>query len=240
MLDRRSPLPLYYQIKERLLRELPEPGMQLPSEHELMARFKVSRMTVVQALKALAGDGMIHRIQGKGTFVAPGKFQQQLARMSGFTEELLRKGYVPRTRLLSFGDIPAPPRVATQLNLAPDEAVWRVVRLRLIGEGPVAHQVAYLPVHLCPTLTAEGLDQSLYAVVKERFDLIPARAWETYEAKVAGNDTIAQALGVPPGAPLLESLRVTCGPDDTPWEYVHSHIRGDRYVLNVELRGNGR
>lgn len=69
MIDRNSPLPYYHQIREQLLRELPAPGRQIPSEHDLAVRFSVSRMTVVQALKAREHDGMITRIQGKGSYL---------------------------------------------------------------------------------------------------------------------------------------------------------------------------
>ena len=50
-----------------------QPGDRLPSEPELVARYKVSRSTVREAITALAQEGILYRIQGKGTFVAEAK-----------------------------------------------------------------------------------------------------------------------------------------------------------------------
>lgn len=236
MIDRNSPVPLYHQIKERLRQELPAPGQQLPAEHELVQRFGVSRMTVVQAMKALEREGIIERIQGKGTFVAPPKFEQRLAHLHGFTQELQRRGMTPRTQLLSLDKCQAPVRVANDLRLAPGEPVWKIARLRLTEDGPIGLQIAYLPVRLCPDLTADGLTGSLYAVVKARYGLVAMRAQEFYSAAVAGKDQIAHHLGIHHGAPLLEARRITYGANDVPWEHVHSFLRGDRYILQVDLR----
>lgn len=48
-------------------------GDRLPSETELVARYKVSRSTVREAITALAQDGLLYRVQGKGTFIAEAK-----------------------------------------------------------------------------------------------------------------------------------------------------------------------
>jgi GntR family transcriptional regulator len=237
LIDRTSPLPLYYQIKERLLEELPHPGEQLPTEQDLTARFGVSRMTVVQALRELEQEGVIYRIQGKGTFVAPRKLEQRLALLRGFTEEMQTRGMTPVTRLLSLEQVVPLSRVARELDLAPGDLVWKVARLRLAGQEPIAVQTAYLPVRLCPDLRPESLDGSLYAVLKERYGLIPVRAREMYEASVFGSDHLSRLLGVQAGAPLLQVVRITYADSamDRPFEYVSSQIKGDRYMLHVEL-----
>ena len=71
--DRESPVPLYYQIKE-ILRQSIVTGIysvedKLLSEHELCRKWQVSRITVSRALKDLENEGLIYRDQGKGTFV---------------------------------------------------------------------------------------------------------------------------------------------------------------------------
>ena len=54
-IDRQSPVPLYKQIKEILIKELQaaaiETGRPFSTEHELVERFHVSRAPVRQALK---------------------------------------------------------------------------------------------------------------------------------------------------------------------------------------------
>ncbi|WP_368497019.1 GntR family transcriptional regulator [Herbiconiux sp. A18JL235] len=71
--DRSSPLPAWAQV-HRDLRGLIDQGMpvgmQLPTENEMASIYGISRITVRQALAALAEDGYVERRQGTGTFVA--------------------------------------------------------------------------------------------------------------------------------------------------------------------------
>jgi GntR family transcriptional regulator len=71
--DRKSPLPAWAQV-HRDLRSLIDQGMevgrQLPTENEMASIYGISRITVRQALAALAEDGYVERRQGTGTFVA--------------------------------------------------------------------------------------------------------------------------------------------------------------------------
>lgn len=76
-LDRRSSVPLYYQLQELLHQQIAsgrfKVGDALPSEGELCRLFGVSRIVVRQALQVLVDDGEVVRMQGKGTFVSEPK-----------------------------------------------------------------------------------------------------------------------------------------------------------------------
>ncbi|MGO4373752.1 GntR family transcriptional regulator [Paenibacillus sp. MCAF20] len=58
------------QIREKIISGRLRPSDRIPSEQELMDEFKVSKITVKNALTELADEGLVTRIQGKGTFVA--------------------------------------------------------------------------------------------------------------------------------------------------------------------------
>lgn len=68
-------LALYKQIQEHIIDKIQSgqlrPNDRIASEQELMNEFNVSKITVKNALTALADEGIIIRIQGKGSFVAP-------------------------------------------------------------------------------------------------------------------------------------------------------------------------
>ncbi len=71
----RSRLPLYLQLAAEF-RSCIDSGVwsaadRLPSLETLMESYKVSRMTLRQALSVLESEGLIRRARGKGTFVEP-------------------------------------------------------------------------------------------------------------------------------------------------------------------------
>ena len=57
-------------IRESVLSGDLKPGDQLPSEPEMIRQYHVSRGTIREAIVSLVHEGMLYRIQGKGTFVA--------------------------------------------------------------------------------------------------------------------------------------------------------------------------
>lgn len=85
-LDRRSFVPLYYQLQELLKEQIEsgvwKPGDSLPSEPELARAFQVSRVVVRQALAILEDDRQIVRIRGRGTFVAQPKLDYRAGGLS--------------------------------------------------------------------------------------------------------------------------------------------------------------
>jgi GntR family transcriptional regulator of arabinose operon len=76
-------IPLYIQLRtfvlEQIQQHLWQSGDRLPSENELANQFGVSRITVKNALKTLVKEGLIYRVQGRGSFVtAPGSGEPTL------------------------------------------------------------------------------------------------------------------------------------------------------------------
>jgi GntR family transcriptional regulator len=239
MLRREGPLPLYYQLKTVLLREIKggrwQPDAQLPTESELARRFGVSKITVRQALRELVGDGLIRREQGRGTFVERRRFQQGPRELTSFTDEIRSHGLVPASRVLEQGESAAPPAVATALSIAQDARVFRLRRLRLANREPMGVQTAYIPLDLVPgiaEITFAGA--SLYDVLESRYGLFPATARETYRVTVVKRD-IAALLRVSARSPAMSAERVTLLADGRPLEFVQSLMRGDRYSVAIDL-----
>lgn len=73
IVDKRSPIPAYVQLAQILGRRISSgiysPGSRLPSEAEIGKSFKISGLTVRQAVKTLVDEGLVERVQGSGTFV---------------------------------------------------------------------------------------------------------------------------------------------------------------------------
>ena len=112
-LQRDSAVPLYAQL-EAILRaqsatEEFVPDQRIPSENELNRMYGVSRMTARGVLTTLVNDGLLFRVPGKGTFVAPLKINTVSPAYRGIREQLEGMGYETSTQLLgaTVEDVPA-------------------------------------------------------------------------------------------------------------------------------------
>ena len=238
-LQRQHPVPLYQQIQASLRAEI-ESGhygthQRLPSERELSDQFGVSRMTVRQALDALSQEGLIYGRVGKGTFISEPKIDQQLARLTGFSEEMSRLKQSPASRVLKFVAISATKDVAAALQLAPKARVFNLIRVRLANEQPLAIEHAFFPAHLCPEFLVHDFStESVYDVLRKQYAWRLVRAQQTVESRLASDDEL-KILGMKRPAPILAMTRITMVEQGFPIEYVRSAYRGDRYKFTALL-----
>lgn len=238
-LQKGLPIPLYYQIKTRLLEQIEtgqlKPGDRVPSERELTERFGVSRMTARQALVEMETQGFLVRVQGKGTFVATPKLEQPLVMLTSFTEDMRRRGLEAGARVLSAGEVPAGRRLSQALGIAETDPIYRLERLRLAGGEPMALETSHLnPVYFPGLLELDFEHVSLYQILRERFDIRLVRATQSLEA-VPADSRQAEILHVREATPLMLMERTSWDQYDRPVEMVRSYYRGDRYRFKTEL-----
>jgi GntR family transcriptional regulator len=235
-----SPLPLYFQLKELLRQEIEsgrwQPGQRIPSEAELCQAFDISRSVTRQALRELQYQGLLYRERGKGTFVAQPKISERLMQdLSGFYEDMVAKGLTPVTKVLRQEVQPADRKIASYLQIGPGDKVIAIERLRSVGSEPNHLVTTYLPYNICPDLIDEDLStQSLYALLEEKYGFELSHGRRTIEA-VAANQYEAQLLGIAEGAPLALLDSVSYLNDGRPIEYFHGVHRGDRSRFDVEV-----
>lgn len=236
---RNQGIPLYHQLKTMLREQIREgllqPGQRLPSEDRLAASYHVSLITVRRALADLAAEGLLRRIQGRGTFVAQPALSQGPRELTSFSEEMRRRGLEAASRVLEQSVVEADEEVAGALDLPIGGAVLRLRRLRLAGSEPMGLQTAHVSLALAPGLEKENFERaSLYEILSLRYGIVPARAREVH---AAASLTPAQArlLGQSRGAAALAVTRTTWDREGRPFELVHSLMRGDRYQVVLEL-----
>ena len=228
----RSRTPVWAQIEERLAARMDTgdlaAGERLPPERELAEWLGVSRMTVRQALGALAARGLVERGVGRGTFVrAPGKVVHDLGGALGFTERLGRQGIAAGAEVVSTGEEAAPGAVADALELEPGAATLRIQRVRSAAGRPLALEDSWLPAVRFPGLLERDLGGSLYALMRDGYGLEPTEAVERLEPVVARAHE-ARLLGLPEGAPLMLVERLARAPGGVAVEFARDRHRGDR------------
>lgn len=240
-LNRKSKVPLYHQLYS-LLRdaiisgEMP-PGTMVPPESELQERFRVSQITVRQALDNLVKEELIFRQRGRGTFVAQPKIETGLTRIISFTEDMQQRGFRPGSRVIYSGIDQASAVVAEKLRIPLNAEVARLNRLRYADDEPLSIEESTLVHRRCPgVLDADYEVNSLRESLQQRYGLLITRAKQSIKAI---NATLEQAryLSITPGDALLALERVSFSQDDLPLEYLKIYYRADRYVLFTDLQG---
>ena len=216
-------------------------GTPLPPERNLAVDLGVSRVTVRAAYRSLVEEGLVEVRAGSGNYVRQltKSFEQPLWRLSSFSDDMAERGAPASNRVLSLIEGQALPREAALLEIAERAPVFRLRRLRIGGERPLAVETAVLSrARTAPrrgfTLTALDVGQgSLYAFLAAR-GLAPVRAVQRMRA-VELPDEEANLLQVQPGSAGMFTERVAFLGDGKPIEYTFSHYRGDAYEFVAQM-----
>lgn len=193
------PLPVYMQIAELLARQIKagywRTSERLPPEAELAQTLSVAIGTLRKGLALLEQQGVLERIQGSGTYVRRVEGTQQIYEL--FRLELTHGPGLPTAQVLDLSRHPRPPDVPV---LGPDAAApcWRVRRLRLLSQVPVALEEIWFDASASPGLKAQELGDSMYLFYQQRFKLWIARVEDQIAAGPAP-DWAGAPLGLRPG-----------------------------------------
>jgi len=208
-----------------------QPGDKLPSEQELAAEYQVSNMTVRRALDVLSTAKRIVGIRGRGIFVAQPSLTKQMT-LASFTESMRAAGMAARAEVLSMSMQVASDSVAERLDLPPGSQVLLVDRLRFGDDTPLSVDRTALPASRFPGLLGHDLSGSLYALLRQKYDVELTRA-ESRIAAVTPSDADAALLRVPVSSPCLRVRARGMDADGQIIEATTSLYRGDLYELNV-------
>ncbi|MGO1974804.1 MAG: GntR family transcriptional regulator [Propionibacteriaceae bacterium] len=238
-IDKRSPIPFYFQLKTLLRKEIVEqsmePGDRLSGDHQLCERFGVSRTVVRQALTELEYEGVLERVRGRGTFVAAPKESQGLVQsLRGLHQDVALHGHRLRSDVRRMERVLADDALAADFGVEPGTELVQIERLRHINDVPWVLTVTYLPVDLVTDLTEDDLRTgSLYAWLEERGVRL-VRSHRGVEARVASSG-LARDLGLAVGAPVLFLSSVSADEHGRIVEVFHAFHRGDRSRFEVDL-----
>jgi GntR family transcriptional regulator len=238
LIDADLPTPLYHQVylvlREKIKRGELARDATLPGEQELSRSFNVSRITVKRALNDLAADGLVTRHRGRGTIVSEGATIPVVkGSFDTLIESLHIMGLETEIELLEVTKIGANGTTAEQLEVPPGTQLQRATRLRKLQGEPFSHLVTYIPGKIAAKYSVKQLSSTPLLTLLERAGAPPYEA-EQWITATAAEPSIAAALGVSPGAPLLKIERIMRGPKGTPVQLIHAHYRPDRFQYHVK------
>jgi len=238
-LDRNSPLPLYYQLKQIIIDKLEsgawKPGDLVPSEQELQSTYGLSRITVRQALTELTYEGHFERHRGQGTFVANKPLIHNPSKRISITELMRQQGITPDWQIRQRGFVSPAPNIQERLQVRANTTVYTVEFLLSANQEPIGWHLTYLPR---PIAEAEQVETLSDEALGEFFRTLPNRPGltirRTIQAVPAGN-TEARLLNIRPGHPIL-SIEVTYSDTNgQPIEHLHANYCGDRFKFELDI-----
>ena len=177
-------------LREKIYSHEWQSGSRIPSEHDLMREFKLSRGTVRRAIGVLIEEGRLIQLRGKGTFVAgPGISHPAGVRPISFAESLRRQGKNFVTHVLIKEVTPAPESVANALDIKLGDPVMYMRRVRTVEDIPVICQESWTNLRECNGI--EDIDftkVSLFDAVEKSSKRRVKYSEMKYEALVAGHE----------------------------------------------------
>ena len=140
--------PAYEQIKNviraQIRKGIKKPGDTVASEAELMRDLSVSRMTANRAIRELAAEGLVTRVQGSGTRIA------QLHRISSrlsirdIHEEIIERGHLPASQLLLAAIEKADAALAQAMGIRCNAKVFHTVMIHSENGVPIQYEDRYV------------------------------------------------------------------------------------------------
>jgi GntR family transcriptional regulator len=242
LLDRDSPLPLYAQVKRRLLQEIlawPSVDDRFHTDQEVCELFGVSRATVRQAFAELEAEGLLRRRQGFGTFVNRQKIEETFSANANFAHQWAQSGRSLKVEPVLCEQVACPEPYAGILNLGRTAEVLYIERYRLSGNSRIAWDRRYIPAGVAAGIArAEFRKVSLLDALKRKG---PIERGETQiEAALAGEE-YAERLGLMPYEPVLIRHMTYFSADQTPLMTGVSIYRADqvRYKVGMPMQVSG-
>jgi GntR family transcriptional regulator len=219
MVDRYSPVPMYYQVAQQLEQaiesgELP-PGSQLDGELALAHQLGVSRPTLRRAIEYLVERGYLVRRRAVGTQVVHPKVRRPVE-LTSLYDDLRASRKDPRTKVLEDG-----------------EDVLALERLRYADGQPLAVMRNWLPAGVVE-LDAERLEGTgLYQLMRAG-GISLHLASQTIGARAASGPE-ARLLQAHKGEPLLTMQRTTYNENGQPIELGDHIYRASLYSFEIVL-----
>lgn len=231
--------PRYMQVYSSIYQWIAQghyaPGACLETESRLCEMFGVSRVTVRKAIELLAREGLVHSLQGKGTFVSMGRsdlpvradMDQRIAR----AKQLARSSKIADIRI----EHAVPPAdVLTDLNLEADTEVLFASYVRVMKKLRIGYIESRIPLELNITLEPQDFSDNTMLTIMEAKGVALSGIDHLIGATLADN-RLARILKIQIGAPLVRIKMIMLDTQHRPVDHVLAFFRADHYEHHMFL-----
>lgn len=240
--DKKSPVPCYYQIYEQLKENITEnryqAGEPLPSERALSEHFGVNRFTVRNAVKKLSEEGYVYAIRRKGYYVRTktNTIDVQLDRSTSYTKLVMSQNIVPQVRILEIQTISPSHDQMELFGLKEGEILWSIYFLRYCNNIPTTLTRSHIPLSRTPDLNIRLMkSKALYRTLEECYGIKPSRTNSICEATIP-NMKESRLLSLGSSTPVLKVTSLAVDQDGRIIEQCVSKFRSDMVKLVVNMQ----
>lgn len=228
---------LYLQVRDAMAECIAsgvwKPGASIANENDLARDFGVSSGTVRKALKIMEAQRLVHRRQGRGTFVNDQSSAQLMARFCTFHGPDGARVF-GKVALVEVREATANDGERRLLQLGEGDPVFRISRVHTHNERPFLVEEATVPEALFPGLAARPEMAASIVTLAAGFGVLlgNARDHVSIALPTAG---ASKALDVASGTPLLRRERIVFLLNGTPAEWVvaQCHLVGGHYRADI-------
>jgi GntR family transcriptional regulator len=235
----REPIPLYYQLSNLLKNQILSGelvrGAKLPTEVELTKKFGISRLTIRKAKEKLIQEGMVHSIQGSGSYVTEPEKWQSNPNTIETIDDIVTVGKEMAFKMHDFRLTQNSEEVAEKLKNSKDRFVFRISGVRHYRGKPLSYVIYYLPFEIGSKIRLEKLDENPFILQLEK--LADIRITEGLQSFYSGraDRKVAEHLSLRKGSPVLIVESTYFDPDHRPVEYVKTQYRKEyHYCIRVK------
>lgn len=236
---KKSGVALWRQIADRIRMaiiagEYDATGM-LPAEIALAEKFGVNRHTVRSAIAALADEGIVQALQGRGTLVVrKERLSFPISKRTRFTEGLGAQAKEMEGLLLSFATEQASVDISNQLKLTRDALVVRIETLRKVNRRPVSLSTAWFPADRFEGIAETYRDSGSITAAFKALGLSDYVRVSTVISAVHASAEDVSHLELSPGAILLVTKALNTDTGGVPVQYAVSRFSADTVEFTVE------
>ncbi|EHS51367.1 transcriptional regulator, GntR family with UTRA sensor domain-containing protein [Rhizobium sp. PDO1-076] len=134
-------IPLYERLKADIKKRIETgewpPHHRVPSENEIADTLNVSRMTANRALRELASEGVIVRVQGRGSFVATKKRSAPFMGVRNIADEITERGAIHTAEVILAQTEVCGHELAEAMNIEVGLSAFHSVILHHEDEVPI-------------------------------------------------------------------------------------------------------
>ncbi|MEL6488465.1 MAG: GntR family transcriptional regulator [Cyanobacteria bacterium J06634_6] len=232
-------VPLHISISEKLRQQIAAgeyaPGEKLPSEHQLMDTFEVSRITVRQAIANLINQGLASSQQGKGVFVTT---QQKVAYSLSSPLVLLEKDLADKGIQLTFKNLTFrkvhPPKGVQRILSLSEKSAYLQKKLLYMNGAVGAIDISYISPALGKQFGPALKRQMTFPTLEENAIAIE-HVEATIECTRADYETSGH-LEVPLGHPLIVYKYTAHTAKQRPILYGETISRADRFCYTLTVK----